>query len=86
MGRRRYSWLAYLLTLTLLFGAAVWYTRYSLGQQAAAERESDRRWCQLLTTLDEAYSAAPPTTPTGRRLAGDIHQLRAELGCGTGKS
>lgn len=69
-------------SMLLLSLAGVWYTNWSIGQQDKAERANDQRWCQLLTTLDDAYQAAPPQTETGRRLAADIHRLRADLGCG----
>lgn len=50
-------------------------------QREASEREADRRWCQLLNTLDEAYSAVPPATELGRRVALAIHTLRVDLDC-----
>lgn len=76
-----YGLLAVLVSLLMLGGAGWWYTTYAIAQQERAERESDRRWCQLLGTLDDAYRAAPPQSETGKRLAADVHNLRAELGC-----
>ena len=70
------------LLLIILGIGGVLYTNYAIKKQNVAERESDRRWCQLLGTLDDAYRAAPPQSETGRRLAADIHNLRQELGCG----
>lgn len=70
------------LLLIILGVGGVLYTNRTVSQQDKAERANDQRWCKLLTTLDEAYQSAPPQTQTGRRLASDIHNLRAELGCG----
>lgn len=78
---RWYLLVAIVGSLLALAGGGYAYTNYALGQQERAERESDRRWCRLLTTLDEAYQGTPPQSELGRRLADDIHSLRAELGC-----
>lgn len=79
---RWYLLLVMVGSMLMLSGAGVLYTNWSISQQDKAERANDQRWCKLLTTLDEAYQATPPQTPTGQRLAADIHNLRAELGCG----
>ena len=78
---RWYLLVAVVVSMMMLAAAGIVYTNWAIARGAAAERESDRRWCQLLTTLDDAYQAAPPQTETGRRLAADVHKLRAELGC-----
>lgn len=56
--------------------AGITYTGY-------VQRQSDHRWCELITTLDEGYQSSPqqPTTPRGVKLRDDIHQLRKDLGC-----
>jgi hypothetical protein len=64
----------------------VGYTNYVQSQarhRTEAERaESDRRWCALLTELDNAYATSPgPTTEVGKKVAAEIHQLRVGLGC-----
>jgi hypothetical protein len=79
---RWYLLVAIVGSMLLLSLAGVVYTNWSIHQQDRAERANDQRWCKLLTTLDEAYQATPPQTPTGQRLAADIHKLRQELGCG----
>jgi hypothetical protein len=66
--------------------AGVVYTNYVQSQarhRTEAERaESDRRWCALLTELDNAYATSPgPTTEVGKKVAAEIHQLRVGLGC-----
>jgi hypothetical protein len=62
------------------------YTNYVQEQarrHTEAERaESDRRWCALLTELDNAYATSPgPTTEVGKKVAAEIHGLRVSFGC-----
>jgi hypothetical protein len=45
-----------------------------------AQRRSDQRWCDLLSSLDQPQ--APPTTDRGARIQQQIHELRQELRCG----
>lgn len=65
--------------LLLIFN--VGYTTWVDSKRAQTERESDQRWCQLLTTLDGAYNATPPATELGRKVAAAIHDLRTKLDC-----
>jgi hypothetical protein len=44
-------------------------------------RESERKWCGVVSTMDDAYRTSPPSTPAGRRIARDIAQLREDFGC-----
>lgn len=44
-------------------------------------RDSQRQWCGVVTTLDDAYQVTPPQTPAGRKIAADIARLRDEFGC-----
>ncbi|GAB2951801.1 hypothetical protein GCM10027280_45240 [Micromonospora polyrhachis] len=46
-----------------------------------AARESERRWCDVITTMDEAYRVAPPQTEIGQRLARDLAALREDFDC-----
>lgn len=78
-------WYTAAIVIAMLVALGVFnflYINGAVARQDRVERENDQRWCQLLTTLDDAYRAAPPQSETGRRLAADIHQLRQELGCG----
>lgn len=69
-----YAWAALLLsTLALSIGAVV----ISVWVNA----QSDRKWCSVVATLDDAWAESPPTTPAGRNLAHDFAQLRRELNC-----
>lgn len=76
-----YALVAICVAMALLVAGGMGYTSYVDGEREAAEREADRRWCQLLVTLDQAYSAVPPSTELGRRVAGAIHTLRVDLDC-----
>jgi hypothetical protein len=65
----------------LLTVAGVLYTGHVDGKREQAEREADRRWCELLGTLDDAYGSTPPSTDLGRRVAEAVHALRVGLDC-----
>jgi CHASE1-domain containing sensor protein len=72
---------AMLGSIFLVSIGGVAYTNHVDGKRESFEREADRRWCQLLVTLDDAYRSAPPATETGRRVAGAVHALRVSLKC-----
>jgi hypothetical protein len=76
-----YVLVAVLVSSLLVSSAGIWYTNYVDGQRERAERESDRRWCALLTDLDGAYESSTPQTELGRRIAAAIHELRGGFGC-----
>ena len=66
--------------------AGVAYTnhvQHVADRRSTAERaDSDRRWCALLTDLDNAYGEPPgPTTEVGRKVAAEIHKLRLSFRC-----
>lgn len=44
-------------------------------------RQSEKAWCEIITVLDDAYKAAPPTTDTGRRIAVAMVGIRRSYGC-----
>lgn len=46
-----------------------------------ANAESDRKWCSVVSTLDDAWAESPPATDSGRNLARDIADLRRRLDC-----
>lgn len=59
------------LTVLLVAGAGVAYTNH-------VQRESDQRWCELLASLDQPGQT---TTPRGREIQRQIHELRRDMGC-----
>ncbi|MFG3418753.1 hypothetical protein [Micromonospora sp. NPDC048063] len=44
-------------------------------------RDSERKWCSLIATMDDAYRTTPPQTPAGRKIANDIRRLRNDFHC-----
>ncbi len=69
-----YALVAILVSMLAMAGAAV-----LIADRAA--RESEQRWCGLITTMDRAYREEPPATDLGRQLARDIAELRREFRC-----
>ncbi len=75
--RMRSPWAAF-FTLLLLFVGGLAFNMFWTHR---VNRESDRKWCDLVSTLDQAYRQAPPQTETGRRVAEGIARLRQNLDC-----
>jgi hypothetical protein len=46
---------------------------------------SARHFCSLLETYDSVYREQPPSTPTGTKLATEIHVLVMRLDCHPGQ-
>lgn len=67
--------------LLVSFMASVVIAASCLIWTATQQAESDARWCRLMTALDDAYRANPPTSPAGQQIAAEIHSLRRSLGC-----
>jgi hypothetical protein len=44
-------------------------------------RDSERKWCEFVVVLDDAWSATPPQSPLGRQVAASLHTLRIDFGC-----
>lgn len=49
-------------------------------------RDSEQKWCGIVTTLNDSYTAprppnAPPLTATGQRLMEEMGRLRREFNC-----
>jgi len=61
--------------------AAVASSAVSIIYSNEAARQSEQRWCGVVSTLDDAYRQTPPQTPAGQKIARDIRQLRADFGC-----
>lgn len=54
--------------------AGIVYTGYVQG-------ENNKQWCKTLIAIDDAYSQANITSPAGRHIAEEFHNLRVEFGC-----
>lgn len=64
---------------------AIWYAGHVAKEAEARANENARRsaqaWCEVVMTMNKAYDEAPPTTPTGKKLATDMRKLQDDLGC-----
>lgn len=82
-------WYAMTVTFVVMVAfaaASVLYANHAAEQaERRAEqidRESNRRWCALLVTMDDAYESSPPSSEIGRTMAYQVSRLRTEFGCG----
>lgn len=73
--RRGWQWLA------VSFVCAFLAAGLSMAYANRVARESERKWCNIVSTMDDSYAQTPPQTPAGRRIAADIAKLRTEFGC-----
>lgn len=71
--RARWAVLMVLLTAVLVALSGIFYTGY-------VQRENNRKWCDVMTTLDS--QTTPATTPQAIEFRRKIHRLRVSLGCG----
>jgi hypothetical protein len=76
MTRAKLVWLLLAVVLSNVVIGTVGIT-LTLGANA----RSDRQWCDLLGTLDDAYRLNPPVTDTGQDIARKTAALRARFGC-----
>lgn len=80
-----YSVLTAALSSIAMGIVAIEYANYvnARSQEAAALAldESQRKWCEIVRTLDDAYKATPPQTPAGKHLAEEFARLRIDFHC-----
>lgn len=69
-----YILLTILVSVLAVSAAGIIYTGYE-------SHQSDLRWCELLNTLNQAYTTSPPQTETGRMVAKSIAHLHGSFGC-----
>lgn len=43
--------------------------------------DNNRKMCALVTTLDTTYHQVPPSSPTGVKVAAEMHDLRLSYNC-----
>lgn len=70
-----YSLMAILIVVLGIGAFNIWYTNY-------VSQTADRRWCSMLSDLDDAYRTNPPVTATGRKIAANTAEMRRDFGCG----
>lgn len=71
--RARWAMFMVLVAALLVAAACIVYTN-------RVQRESDQKWCDVMTTLDT--QTTPATTPQAMDFRRKIHRLRLGLGCG----
>ncbi|KAB1946084.1 hypothetical protein F8271_07740 [Micromonospora sp. ALFpr18c] len=64
------------LVVALLFAVLTGAASMAYSNRAAAALE--RKWCDLLSTFDDAYRETPPQTPTGKKIADRLRELRGQ--------
>jgi hypothetical protein len=73
--RAEVYWRSAFFASVLAMGAVTYGTAYKLNQA------SDRKWCQVVSTYNNAVAQTPPTTGPGKNLAAAMAQLSRDLGC-----
>jgi len=69
-----YGLIATYVSSILMVAVAIWYANY-------VDRQSNRQWCELIVSIDDAYSGAPATNPSGKKVAEEFHRLRTQFAC-----
>lgn len=64
------------MILTVIMASAG--TLYISGERT---RQSERKLCAIVTSMDESYRETPPSTAAGRAMAVNLSDLRQQLGC-----
>lgn len=83
-GQRQPLWysLVAILVSGMLLGITSLYLSKRAGDVAQQQRrESERQWCELLITLDNAYNKTPPRSSNAVNVAQEIHRLRLKFEC-----
>lgn len=73
-----YSLFSLCISLVLAVVFCVVYSKQSADTSA---RNTERKLCRLVASLDHAYSAKPPASDTGREIANEIAGLHRSLRC-----
>lgn len=69
----------YMLTAILL--SSFMTALLSLALAAHFYKVSERKWCDVIVTIDDANHETPPATTSGRNFAAKISTLRSRLDC-----
>jgi hypothetical protein len=71
------KWYALLTVYVSMIALAVMSVVYS----NRVSTRTSQQFCDIVTTLDNAYRSQPPQTAIGQKLARDMHELRHTLHC-----
>ena len=73
------------LSCFLVAMISIWYAGHVADEAEARANANAARsyqaWCEVVNTLNAGYTEAPPVTPTGKKLAADVAELKIKLGC-----
>lgn len=67
--------------MTVTFLVTIVFAAASVLYSNQIARDSQRKWCGIIVTMDESYRRTPPQTPAGREIAADVRQLRKDFDC-----
>lgn len=68
---------SFLACITVMLGSVMYANHVA--------QESERKWCRVVTTMDDAWKDRPPPSSSGQQLAEEIRRLRAEFRCDESK-
>lgn len=80
------KWLIFVpyLTCVVMFIISIIWSNHVAADSYNRAVLQERRFCAVVSTLDAAYQATPPSSATGQHLAEEMHKLNAALGCNPG--
>lgn len=70
-----------LYALLLSFLSAIIVTAGGILYTGYVDSQSNKRWCSLITLIDDTNIKTPPTTEIGKQYAIEIRKIRNEFGC-----
>jgi hypothetical protein len=82
MIRRKYALTrqsAYMLIV--IFVSALAASMSAVLYAGHVDRESNKKWCNLVVRLDDTYRTQIPTSQLGRDIANEFKQLRQDFDC-----
>lgn len=68
-------------TMITALASAVFVSVAGVIYTGISTANNNQQWCELLITLDSAYSSSPPQTELGKKVAESINRLRENFGC-----
>lgn len=73
------KWVMRMIVVTLVTAlVSPWGTIFYVNY---VDRKNRSDWCELIVTIDDAYTANPPENETAERFADLMHRRRESLGC-----
>lgn len=76
-GTRTKSWYAIVVACVSSLAVGIAAIQYA----DHVDRKSNQQWCEVVITLDNAYTQNPPQTEAGQVLARAMKRMRHDFGC-----